>query len=141
MENAVVELDRSPNPVDRHVGLRIRVRRKELSLSQEKLADAVELTFQQIQKYERASNRVSASKLWEIARALQAPVSYFFEGLPEDGQRVAAAAPGEDIQAFLLSNEGLELLSSFPRIRDGAVRRRILDLVRALAESADPREA
>ena len=134
---AIVELDRSPNPVDRHVGLRIRLRRKELSLSQERLAHAVDLTFQQIQKYERASNRVSASKLWEIAHALNAPIGYFFDGLPSDGSLDGHDAPSEAIQAFLLSNEGLELLAAFPRIRDASVRRRVLDLVRALAGVAD----
>lgn len=134
---AIVELDRSPNPVDRHVGLRIRLRRKELSLSQERLAHAVDLTFQQIQKYERASNRVSASKLWDIAHALNAPIGYFFDGLPEGEPLDGHDAPSEALQAFLLSNEGLELLAAFPRIRDAAVRRRVLELVRALAGVAD----
>src|SRR6266545_1294152 len=74
-----------PHPVDRHVGLRIRMRRKELGISQEKLADALGLTFQQVQKYERAANRVSASKLWEVARALNTSISYFYEGLSVEG--------------------------------------------------------
>src|SRR6267378_3049816 len=95
------EPERGPNPVDRHVGLRIRMRRKELGLSQERLADAIGLTFQQVQKYERATNRVSASKLWEMSRALSTSISYFYAGL--DGPE--ASAPTGDqgaIQDFLL---------------------------------------
>ena len=76
-------LERSPNPVDLHVGGRIRMRRRILGISQEKLADALGLTFQQVQKYERGANRVSASNLYEIARTLQAPITYFFEGLAD----------------------------------------------------------
>lgn len=86
------DVDRSPNPVDLHVGLRIRLRRKELGVSQEKLADSIGLTFQQVQKYERAANRVSASKLWDMARALQTSISYFFDGLP-DAELNAPARP------------------------------------------------
>src|SRR5438270_8920735 len=82
-----------PNPIDRHVGLRIRMRRKELGLSQERLADAVGLTFQQIQKYERAANRVSASKLWELAQALGVGIGYFYDGLAE--MAVDRGAPRE----------------------------------------------
>ena len=73
--------DHTPNPVDVHVGLQVRLRRKELKISQEKLAETLGLTFQQVQKYERGANRISASKLYEIARSLQAPISWFFEGL------------------------------------------------------------
>src|SRR5271170_2236566 len=75
--------ERSPNPIDVHVGLQVRLRRKELKISQEKLAESLGLTFQQVQKYERGANRISASKLYEIARALRAPVSYFFDGLAD----------------------------------------------------------
>src|SRR6195952_2345272 len=88
-----LELDRSPNPVDRHVGLRIRLRRKELGVSQEKLADSIGLTFQQVQKYERAANRVSASKLWEMARALNTSIAYFFEGLSDVVEPTGSNAP------------------------------------------------
>lgn len=133
------DIDRGPNPVDRHVGLRIRMRRKERGLSQERLAESVDLTFQQIQKYERAANRVSASKLWEIARALKTPLGYFFEGLPETGAPHADA--GVSMQDFLLSAEGLEMMASFPRIRDPRVRRKVLDLVRAMANAPEDVEA
>src|SRR5438552_4081558 len=127
------DLDRSPNPVDRHVGLRIRLRRKELGVSQERLAEAIGLTFQQVQKYERAANRVSASKLWEVSRALSTNIGYFYEGLPDFVAPIGADAPRDAMQDFLMTSEGIELASSFPRIPRGKVRRRILDLVRALA--------
>jgi Predicted transcriptional regulators len=130
----------APNPVDRHVGLRIRMRRKELGLSQERLAEMIGLTFQQVQKYERATNRVSASKLWEVARALNAPVSYFYEGLDDEIPEMTDGASAA-LQAFLLSNDGAELARLFPRIRQPKVRRRILDLVRAMAEETAPAEA
>jgi len=137
-----LELDRSPNPVDRHVGLRIRLRRKELGVSQEKLADSIGLTFQQVQKYERAANRVSASKLWEMARALKTSIAYFYEGLGEPAAPEAAAKVSErrTVHEFLLTPEGMELAATFPRIRQARVRRRILDLARALADDADEGE-
>src|SRR3954466_9847847 len=95
-----LELERSPNPVDRHVGLRIRMRRKELGVSQEKLADSIGLTFQQVQKYERAANRVSASKLWEMARALHTSVNYFYEGLGPANDAPGSNAPKDTVQDF-----------------------------------------
>ena len=132
--------DPAPNPVDRHVGLRIRLRRRELGLSQERLADAIGLTFQQVQKYERAANRVSASKLWEMSRVLSAPVSYFYGGLDDTADPLASAARDE-VQEFLLTPEGIELASSFLKIPRGQVRRKILELVRAVAVEPDTVEA
>lgn len=129
-----------PNPVDRHVGLRIRMRRKELGMSQERLAEAIGLTFQQVQKYERATNRVSASKLFEMARALQTSIAYFYEGLEEAGAG-EASPPSDEVQTFLMSHDGMELAHAFPRIRQARVRRRILDLVRAVAETPETAEA
>jgi transcriptional regulator with XRE-family HTH domain len=129
--------DRSPNPIDLHVGARIRTRRKILGVSQEKLAESLGLTFQQVQKYERGANRVSASKLYEIASALQTQTAYFFEGLADPSQAVTAtAADGAEqfVHDFLMTPEGLELAGLFPKIKRGAVRRRILDLVRSMAE-------
>ncbi|WP_333587979.1 helix-turn-helix domain-containing protein [Phenylobacterium sp.] len=132
------DADRTPNPVDRHVGLRIRLRRKELGVSQEKLAEAIGLTFQQVQKYERAANRVSASKLWEMARALKTSVAYFYEGL---GDPTLSNGPEEDgrdsVHDFLLTPEGMELAALFPKVRQARVRRRLLDLVRTMAEEAE----
>ncbi|MCR5878762.1 helix-turn-helix domain-containing protein [Phenylobacterium sp. J367] len=126
-----VPTDPDAHPVDRHVGLRIRMRRKELGMSQDRLAEALGITFQQIQKYERGSNRVSASKLWETARALQAPINYFYEGLPEEGETTAASGA----HAFLMTPEGLELAAAFPRITDPRVRRKVVELVRAMLDS------
>ena len=123
-----------PHPVDRHVGLRIRMRRKELGISQEKLAEALGLTFQQVQKYERAANRVSASKLFEIARALNTSVAYFYVGLgANDELEVEAASPNLEAHAFMLTPEGSELASLFPKLGRSRVRRKVLELVRAIA--------
>jgi len=128
---------RTPNAVDLHVGARIRMRRKMLNISQEHLADTLKLTFQQVQKYERGANRVSASKLYEIARTLQSPVSFFFEGLADPVTHQndeAAAAADRVVTDFLNTAEGLELAAMFPRIGRGRVRRQVLDLVRAMAD-------
>jgi transcriptional regulator with XRE-family HTH domain len=126
---------RSPNPVDLHVGARIRMRRRMQGVSQEKLADALGLTFQQVQKYERGANRVSASKLYEIAASLRTPVAYFFEGLANpannDGVDMTASAE-QTVHAFLMTSEGLELAGLFPRVSRGRLRRRVLDLLRAM---------
>jgi transcriptional regulator with XRE-family HTH domain len=127
---------RSPNPVDLHVGGRVRMKRKVLGVSQERLAEALGLTFQQVQKYERGANRVSASKLYEIARFLNAPVSYFFEGLADPTSNDpgdAGDGPEQFVHDFLMTPEGLELAATFPKIRKGRVRRRVLELVRTLA--------
>ncbi|MFI4974274.1 MAG: helix-turn-helix domain-containing protein [Caulobacterales bacterium] len=131
-----------PNPVDLHVGARIRMRRRLRGVSQEKLADALGLTFQQIQKYERGANRVSASKLYEIASTLQTPVAYFFEGLadPTDTDRAngdRGPTAQQLVHTFLMTGEGRELASLFPRLRRGRLRRRLLDLVRALIDEGD----
>jgi transcriptional regulator with XRE-family HTH domain len=126
-----------PNPVDLHVGSRIRLRRKILGVSQERLADALGLTFQQVQKYERGANRVSASKLYEIAATLQTQIAYFFEGLADPSAvPEGEVAPGAErfVQDFLMTPEGLELAGLFPKITRARVRRRVLDLVRSMAE-------
>lgn len=121
------------HPVDLYVGARLRIRRKVLGLSQTQLADALGITFQQIQKYERGANRISASKLYEAARLLQSPVSYFFEGLDETAQ-------GDDdgfaqrMTQFVATPEGLELAGLFPRLSDRRLRRRVVDLVRAMVD-------
>ena len=129
-----------PNPIDLHVGSRIRLRRKVLGVSQESLAADLGLTFQQIQKYERGTNRVSASKLYEIARSLQTTTSYFFEGFADPGANPQAVAEYVEEKAavdFLMTPEGLEMAALFPKITKGKVRRRILDLVRALTEDSE----
>jgi len=132
------EPEGGPNPVDRHVGLRIRMRRKELGISQERLAESIGLTFQQIQKYERAANRVSASKLWEMSRALSINIGYFYEGLGDAAEAPGSNLPRESMETFLMTPEGIELAAVFPKIPKGRVRRKILDLVRAMAGEPDP---
>ncbi len=128
---------RGPNPIDLHVGARIRMRRRLLGVSQERLAEALGLTFQQVQKYERGANRVSASKLYEIARTLQTPVTYFFDGLADAGEIEHGDVLSEQaVSDFLLTSEGMELAALFPRIRRGPVRRRILELLRALTDES-----
>ena len=125
---------RKPSSVDVHVGGRVRVRRRLINMTQESLADLIEVTFQQVQKYERGTNRISASKLFGIAEALEVPISYFFDGLDETaGERPAGEGSEQTIQSFLRTSEGLELARLFPKIARGPLRRRILELVRAAA--------
>ncbi len=130
--------DKNPDPIDVHVGARVRLRRKFLGMSQEALAVAIGLTFQQVQKYERGSNRISASKLYRIAKVLTAPMNYFFDGAPDpDGDIVpdaALAEPERRVNDFLMTSEGVELAQYFPGIERARTRRRVLDLVRSLAE-------
>ena len=113
------------------------MRRKMLQISQEQLADALKLTFQQVQKYERGANRVSASKLYEIAKALQVSVAFFFDGLADPVTSTgddAAAQANRIVTDFLSTPEGMELAETFPKIGRGRVRRQIVDLARAMAE-------
>ena len=133
---------RKPSSVDVHVGGRVRVRRRLINMTQESLADLIDVTFQQVQKYERGTNRISASKLFGIAEALEVPISYFFEGLDEtSGGRSQSEGSEQTIQSFLRTSEGLELARLFPRIARGPLRRRILELVRAAAlEEVAPAE-
>ncbi|MBX3480337.1 MAG: helix-turn-helix domain-containing protein [Caulobacter sp.] len=125
-----------PAEVDLHVGRRIRQRRKAIGATQESLAGALGLTFQQVQKYERGANRVSASKLYQIAAALGVPISYFFEGLADTAAPSAASDTGFDraINDFLMSAEGLEVASLFSRIEKPALRRQMVQLMRAVVE-------
>ena len=136
MTDKTTESQKSPNPVDLHVGGRVRMRRRMLGVSQERLAEALGLTFQQVQKYERGANRVSASKLYAIAAALQVPVTYFFAGLPDTETSGDGVDPAREqsIQAFLRTPEGVELASGLPKITRPHLRRVVLDLVRAAAE-------
>ncbi len=136
MSNETTEGRRS-NAVDTHVGGRVRMRRKLLGVSQDQLADSLGLTFQQVQKYERGTNRVSASKLFQIAEVLGVNVSYFFDGLPDPIEETQlgeeAMRSSHIMQEFLQTSEGVELAEIFPRVASGKVRRQILDLVRAMA--------
>lgn len=126
-----------PNPIDVHVGSRVRMRRMLIAMSQEKLGDSLGLTFQQVQKYEKGSNRIGASRLYQIARVLGVPISFFYEGLSGDGEGGGEIDQAEaDQSAFelgmLSSSEGIQLNSAFFSIRDPKVRKKILDLVKAL---------
>jgi transcriptional regulator with XRE-family HTH domain len=134
----------APSPVDLHVGSRVRLRRTLLGMSQEKLGNAVGLTFQQIQKYERGANRIGASRLFDMSRVLDVPVQFFFdempvEGVAEDyrppsgGPEPSGAAPDQDPMA---KRETLELVRAYYRIPDASLRRKLFDLAKALANYA-----
>ncbi len=126
--------NKSPNPVDIQVGARVRMRRMLVGLSQEKLGERVGLTFQQIQKYEKGTNRISASRMQQISEALSVPVSYFFEGSRSTSEEGFAEKSAPFIADFLGTSEGLQLNKAFLRVKDPKVRRKIVDLVRSLAD-------
>lgn len=127
---------KAPNPIDKHVGSRVRMRRMMVGMSQEKLGESLGITFQQIQKYEKGTNRIGASRLQQISIVLGVPVAFFFEGAPtvnplEEG--FAESASPTFVNDFLATSDGLALTRSFMRISDSKVRRRIVDLVTAIA--------
>ncbi|MFZ3352367.1 MAG: helix-turn-helix transcriptional regulator [Xanthobacteraceae bacterium] len=129
---------KAPNPVDKHVGARVRMRRMMLSMSQEKLGDALGLTFQQVQKYEKGTNRIGASRLQQISNILQVPVSFFFDGAPHVPGTGRLEGMGEApspayVSDFLATSDGLALTKAFMRIHDSKLRRRIVDLVEQIA--------
>ena len=131
-----------PNPIDVHVGSRVRLRRTLLGMSQEKLGEAIGLTFQQVQKYEKGTNRVGASRIQQIAEILQIPVSFLFEGGPSGTMNADGSIEGPSpsyVSDFLATSEGLALTRAFTRIGDAKLRRSIVDLVEQIAahESAD----
>ncbi len=131
---------KKPNPVDIHVGSRVRLRRTMLGMSQEKLGESLGITFQQIQKYEKGSNRIGASRLQRISEVLNVPVSFFFEDAPgsQPNENGLHEPSGPDyVVDFLSSSEGLQLNRAFVKISDPKVRRRIIDLVRSLGDTAD----
>jgi transcriptional regulator with XRE-family HTH domain len=119
---------RAPNPVDKHVGSRIRMRRMMLGMSQETLADGLGLTFQQVQKYENGKNRIGAGRLQHISHILQIPVPFFFEGSPY-GESPSPVY----VSDFLATAEGLALTKAFMRIKEPTLRRRIVELVEEIA--------
>lgn len=127
-----------PNPTDRHVGTRVRMRRLMLGMSQTTLADAIGLKFQQVQKYEKGTNKISAGRLLQIARALQVPIPFFFEGARSGLAPSKAKAMADDnISEFMSSSHGVKLAKSFMEVKDAAVRRSIVHLVVRLADSSD----
>lgn len=131
------EEPKKPNPIDIHVGSRVRLRRTMQRISQEKLGEQLGITFQQVQKYEKGSNRIGASRLHEIATILNTPIAFFFEGLAGGGEQQAGFSEGDSssyVVDFLSSNEGLQLNRAFLNIKDANVRKRIIDLVKSLSE-------
>jgi transcriptional regulator with XRE-family HTH domain len=141
------ERDSRPSPIDIHVGSRVRLRRTLLGMSQERLGDALGLTFQQVQKYERGVNRVGASRLFDISRVLDVPISYFFDDMPEGMSETPVSGPRGRMYNFseaqepfapgvddhMNKRETLELVRAYYRITDPAVRKRMFDLMKSLA--------
>ncbi|CDL01269.1 putative HTH-type transcriptional regulator [Magnetospirillum gryphiswaldense MSR-1 v2] len=133
-----------PNPIDVHVGNRVRLRRTLLGMSQEKLGEALGLTFQQVQKYERGANRVGASRLYDLSRVLDVPVSYFFDDMNDETMAAsprhmvrATEDPPESEEAILAQRETLELVRAYTRIKDPNVRRQVQELAHTLAAPED----
>jgi transcriptional regulator with XRE-family HTH domain len=135
-----VTVNKTPNPIDSHVGNRVRMQRILMKMSQEKLGEALGITFQQVQKYEKGVNRISASRLQQISQFLNVPPSFFFQDAPN----APASAPGgggfSDVASsqyvvdFLSTAEGLELNRAFARINEPKTRKRIVDLVATIAD-------
>jgi transcriptional regulator with XRE-family HTH domain len=128
---------KAPNPVDKYVGSRVRMRRIMLGMSQEKLGEALGLTFQQVQKYEKGTNRVGASRLQQISEILQVPVSFLFDGGPSgiaNSENFGEGSSPSYISDFLATSEGLALTRAFTRIPDSKLRRSIVELVEQIAE-------
>ncbi len=154
MDDVAVEKENRPSPIDVHVGSRIRLRRTLMGMSQERLGESLGLTFQQVQKYERGVNRVGASRLFDLSRVLDVPISFFFDDMPEPlvnvygGQSGAIAgrrnydfaeAPasfGAADDESMNRRETLDLVRAYYRITDGAVRKRVFDLIKSLAPEA-----
>jgi transcriptional regulator with XRE-family HTH domain len=128
-------MKKEPNFVDKHVGSRVRMRRMLVGMSQEKLGEALGITFQQVQKYEKGTNRISASRLQQIASVLGVTISFFYEGLPAEveGGGFAEESSPAFVMDFMASQDGLQLMESFMRIKNPRVRRTIVDHVKALA--------
>ena len=128
---------KAPNPIDKHVGSRVRMRRMMIGMSQEKLGEKLGITFQQIQKYEKGTNRVGASRLQQIATSLSVPPSFFFEGAPvpeaaDGGGGFSEASSPAYVSDFLAASDGVALTKAFMKVKDPKVRRRIVDLVESM---------
>ncbi|MGE5504295.1 MAG: helix-turn-helix domain-containing protein [Actinomycetota bacterium] len=142
----------APNPIDVHVGGRVRLRRTLLGMSQEKLGEMIGLTFQQVQKYERGANRISCSRLFDLARVLDVPVSFFYDDMPEEVQQQSPVhiikGPthlAEEVAPFeadpMTRRETLELVRAYYSIRDPQVRRRVYELAKTLAMVEEAKQA
>ncbi|MDK9721858.1 MAG: helix-turn-helix domain-containing protein [Rhodospirillales bacterium] len=138
-----------PNPIDVHVGNRVRLRRTLLGMSQEKLGEAIGLTFQQVQKYERGANRVGASRLYDLSQVLDVPVSYFFDDMPDEVTKSSprqilgmSEDPAADFEHDpMTKRETLELVRAYYRVTNPAVRRRLFELAKSLANVEGEDEA
>ena len=131
---------KAPNPIDKHVGSRVRMRRMMLSMSQEKLGDALGLTFQQVQKYEKGTNRIGVSRLQQISHILQVPVAFFFEGAPRvpgTPQATETTPSTGFVTAFLAMSDGHALTKAFMRVKEPALRRHIVNLVQQISGTND----
>ena len=130
---------KAPHPVDVHVGGRVRMRRMLLGMSQDKLGDALGLTFQQIQKYEKGVNRIGASRIFEIAQILDVPIQYFYEDFNSRSARALGFAEGDEdsFMQLLQTPEGVQLCRHFAEIKDAKVRKRVLELVKTLSQDDD----
>jgi transcriptional regulator with XRE-family HTH domain len=131
-----------PNPIDVHVGSRVRLRRTLLGMSQEKLGEALGLTFQQVQKYERGANRIGSSRLFDLSRVLDVPISFFFDDMPGEVEQLSPrfiSGMTEEPASYdidpLTKRETLELVRAYYRIADPQVRKRVYELARALADA------
>lgn len=133
--------DDGPDPVDRYVGSRVRARRVGIRLSQTKLGEAIGVTFQQVQKYENGTNRIGASNLFKIAKTLGVEVAYFFEGVQEIADSMAAEASDAPLGAAkedpMTSRDAIELMHNYHRVKDANVRKRLAQFVKTLAHSAE----
>lgn len=135
---------KAPDPIDRHVGSRVRMQRVLMKMSQEKLGEALGLTFQQVQKYEKGTNRIGASRLQQISKTLNVPPSFFFEGAPTGdatGDGFAEESSSQYVVEFLSTSEGLHLNRAFARIKDPKVRKRVIDLIATLADQSEESRA
>jgi len=134
---------RAPNPVDVHVGTRVRLRRTLLGMTQTGLGDAIGLTFQQVQKYERGVNRIGSSRLYDLARVLDVPINFFFDEMPKEVASKSGAAssgPVEGAEAFdpdiVSKRETLELVRAYYKIENPQIRKRLFEMVKALGKAA-----
>ena len=122
-----------PNAIDLHVGNRVRMQRKMQGMSQEKLGDALGLTFQQVQKYEKGTNRIGASRLQHIASIQQVPISFFFEDAPGSSHVLEGTPSSDYVSDFFATSEGLALTKAYMHIQNAKLRRSIVDLVKQIA--------
>ncbi len=126
---------KSANSTDAYVGSKVRLRRKMLGMSQEKLGEQLGITFQQVQKYEKGSNRIGASRLQTISQILEVPIGYFFPQEPAAVGGMGESSQSDYISDFMMSSEGIELNRAFAQIKDPKLRRKVIDLVRTMAST------